>query len=362
MKIGIVLPSNITYAPYFRIYEKLLNQAGLEFDLIYWNRDLIEESTNGRKFSYDVKDKVNSGDWKKCFKYISFSKFVKSKLSSLAYDRVFFLGTNAATVVILSDYLEKKYKNRYWIDIRDYTYEKYSFYYNRLENAIKSAHTVAISSNGYREFLPDANYIGVHNIDMLNIEKSLGLKNKIKDSFDNPIRISFIGLVRYFDQNKKLINILGNDARFLLQFYGKNSEVIREYCDSKGITNVDFEGRFAPEETANYYIKTDIINNIYGSDDIAVTTALSNKLYFAAALNLPILVSKDTYVEKISTQYGFGYSIDYNNVNFSDDLYNWFKKFKSSEKRGNKKFWDKAQKDNATFELYLYKFINDYGC
>lgn len=90
------------------------------------------------------------------------------------------------------------------------------------------------------------NYCVTHNVDYDTI-------NNVKNTTfvqDSCIRISFIGNVRYYNLNIKLLDLLKNDERFRIQFYGTESEKIRDYCVTNGIRNVDFEGRFPFEKTA----------------------------------------------------------------------------------------------------------------
>ena len=52
--------------------------------------------------------------------------------------------------------------------------------------------------------------------------------------------------------------------------------------------------------------------------------ALSNKLYYAAMLGKPILVSPDTCMEKVTQQYEFGFSCDENDENLADKIYEYY--------------------------------------
>ncbi|OFV71341.1 hypothetical protein [Acetobacterium wieringae] len=357
-KIALVLPSNIRYAPFYRKYEDILVKNDIPFDLIYWNRENIIEDISGTLHSYSLKDRVNSKNYLKIIKYFGFARYVKKKLEREKYNKVIFLGSNAGTVALLSSHLAKKFKDQYWLDIRDYTYEYFGIYYKYMETAIKNSFATAISSEGYKIFLPKHDYINVHNIDINSIEASLEKRSTIIDEITLPIRISFIGLVRYYEENKRLIKALGNDSRFLIQYFGQNSDVLKKYCEENNIRNVNFVGRFEPCETAEFYSKTDIINNIYGNNGLAVTTALSNKLYFAAALNIPILVSPNTYMDEITKQYSFGYSVDFDANNLADELFLWYERYRNNNKNQNKLLWSKAIEENKEFESKFMEFIS----
>lgn len=69
-----------------------------------------------------------------------------------------------------------------------------------------------------------------------------------------------------------------------------------------------------------FYKRTDAILNVYGNNTPLLDYALSNKLYYAATLNIPIIVSKGTYMEKISLQNGFGFVLDFEDINIKEKL------------------------------------------
>lgn len=356
MEICVILPCNIYNAPFYKRYEKMIMERYEEFDFICWNRACIDEETKGVPILFNVRDSVNSGSPKKIINYIKFGNFVKRKLTTKKYDKIIILGSYAGIMVQLARFLKKNYDQKYWLDIRDFTFENIGFYYRGMKMAIENSYNTAISSKGYQEFLPAYNYVIAHNIDSENILKSKDIRSDYMRQ--KQIRISFIGLIRYYDENKKLLNRLGNDNRFILQYYGMNSEELKLYCSEKNITNVDFHGRFLPEETALFYKKTDIINNVYGNNSVAFTTALSNKLYFSAGLRIPILVCPNTYMEEVTVGRGFGFAIDYNDAQIGDKLYKWYMELmKNNNDAKYNEFYDAVIEEDCKFENELCKFL-----
>ena len=61
--------------------------------------------------------------------------------------------------------------------------------------------------------------------------------------------------------------------------------------------------------TMEQYEGADAILNMYGSHSPYWDYALSNKLYFAARLGLPILVCPETAMSDYSVNYSFGYPV-----------------------------------------------------
>lgn len=323
-KICLVLPCNLYVVPYFRVYESMLKELNQDYDILIWNRSLIEEKCNGTIYSYDKQDIANNKDPKKIVKYFGFYRFVKNHLQKNNYSKVVFLDTSACTVVLLASFMKKYYYKKYWIDIRDYSFENIPIYKKMLKKAIDSAYCVDISSRGFLDFLPPLDdYCVTHNIDYETIEK-------VKDTprIDSErIRISFIGNVRYYDLNKQLLLKFKNDERFIIQFFGTGSDELENFCLVNNISNCKFLGRFPYERTPELYQETDIINNIYGNKTMEVKTALSNKLYYSMYLDKPILVSPNTYMSELVTKYNLGFVVDYENENLVEDLYTWYKEY-----------------------------------
>lgn len=238
-----------------------------------------------------------------------------------------FIGTYGCAINYCSFYLRKKYKNKIWIDVRDDLYEWFKPFYLTEKIGIDVSYATTISSHEFETFLPKHNYFYMHNIDS-NYKWMIENFNHTEDN-DGKIRISFIGNVRYYEQNKRLLTLLGNDNRFKLQYYGNGSKTLEDYCKKNNILNVEFYGAFQQKDTIKFYEKTDIINNMYGNETLNLRVALSNKLYYGLFLELPILVSHDTYMEKLVNEYNIGYTF-HEDETFADNLYNWYCEMKNS--------------------------------
>lgn len=347
----LILPSNLHWAPYYTRYEKILKDMGISFDLILWNREGIKEDTLGRKIEYKAPDETNNGSAKKIFKFIGFARFILKEIKNNNYNKIVFVGTYAGTPALLSRYLERNYKGRYWIDLRDITYERFRPFFCLESRAIINSYKTVISSKGYCPYLPRFDYGFIHNIDP-SIEEIARIFHKSKSDI---IRVSYIGNLAYWNACKEMIDVLANDNRFVMNFIGPNYEVIQQYCEKNSISNVSFHGRFKREDTVRFYMDTDIIYNIYGNDTVNVRTALSNKLYYAMRFRLPILVSQNTYMEKIVKKYNIGISFE-NSQKFADKLYNWYLKF-DSQQHFFDEAWKKVSNEDRKAVADFIKFI-----
>lgn len=319
MKVALVLGCNIHWTPYYHLYERMLVSKSIDFDLIIWNRELINEQSRGTVIPFNLPDTSSNKNPKKFYKFFAFASFVRRTIKKNKYDRVVFLGLQGCALPLNALYFSRHFRGKYWVDIRDYHYEWFKPYYFLEKIAIHNAKVTAISSEGFKHFLPNERYIHVHNVD----PDIAVIREKFCKSHSNVIRISFIGNVRYLEENKKLLRIFKNDKRFELQYNGNGSDVIRQYCFENSIENVSFAPSFPREKTIDYYSVTDIINNIYGNDTLETVTALSNKLYYAVFLGIPIIVSPNTYMEQFCKKYGFGIAFK-DDISFKEELVEWY--------------------------------------
>lgn len=351
-KICFVSLNNLYLSPYLEKYTSIMD---CRIDVIYWNRHSIKEDLDAATIHpFNFKTSEDASKLEKLRGYMCFKKFASKIIKKNKYDGVVLLQTSCG--ILLSSILKTKYKYKYILDIRDYTMENNIIFYIIEKAIIKYSFCSVISSEGFKEFLPIHNYVLVHNdvkIDEKTIERFAKRKNSNKR-----IVISCIGLIRFYDQNIKVIEKFKNDDRFLLKFIGKGSYSLIEYCKINNIKNVKLIDRFPQEKTIEYYYDTDIINNLYGNMTPLLDYALSNKLYYAAKLYIPILVCPGTYMEYVSTKYSFGYSFDIEDPNACDKLFNYYKSNSWIDLKENcDKFMKTVELDNSLFAQRVKNFV-----
>lgn len=343
-KVAVILGSNIHWSPYYLRYEKQLNALGQPFDLIIWNREGLAEDVKANIIELRLADVSNNRNPFKLWKFVAFCRFVLRTIKKNGYDKLIFLGTHGCAVSFCEPYLKRHYNGRLWIDIRDNQYEWFPPFYWGEKASIDASYETVISSPKYEKFLPPHDYLHIHNIDPNAMEIKAAYKH-IPDP-DGRIRISFIGNVRYFEQNRLLLKHLGNDSRFCLQYFGSGTEILKHYCEDNNITNVVFGGAFPQSETVHFYEQTDIINNVYGNDTMNLQLALSNKLYYSLLFELPLLVSEGTFMDELTAQYGIGFAFT-DDDGFADRLEAWYRSL--SENRIGQRYaelLDKVKKED----------------
>lgn len=317
MKLAIVAFSNLRVTPFYKYYLEIAKQKGIDVDIIVWNRkneDEDIEDANVIRCDMMLNDDVHKGI--KFFYMMKYSRFVKKRLKKEKYDYVVVLTTLLG--VFLGDYLIKNYEQRYIIDVRDYSYEHVKFYYDKLEKILSHALLNVISSPSYTVFLPKKEFNVCHNLNFQDTGKfSFEVKNKA------PLTIGFVGVIRYAEEFKKVLQSIKNDERVFFEFYGdgEDEDGLKCFCQENEIENVEFNGRFFQDEKDEIYSKIDVIYNCYGNKTNNVKYALSNKLYDALYYKKPILVNDSTSMAKFAGLVGFTVR-DYDKL--VDDLIEWY--------------------------------------
>ena len=354
-KICIITPRSINDSPCLEKYKEIIKDP---FDIIFWSKgenNVKFEAANSYKYTGIVP--VEGGKLSKIKHYYLFTRFAKRIVERNKYDKLIIFPTHMAW--LLQRLLGRKYKGKYILDIRDYAGENNILIRRMTAKAVNNSGLCVITSPSYTRFLPkNASYTISHNIQTID-EKLVERYRAKKRDPSKPIVMSFIGTVRFLEQQKKLISTFGNDHRFVIKYIGRGSEALKSYCMNGKYANVELVGQFDKASLGKYYYDTDMAINVYGNNDPALVYALSNKLYSVAQMGMPILCSPKTYMESISSKFGFGISVDLNNPNCCDYVYNSFYSLGSSKLYSNcDSFINKVQLDEVKFNKKVKRFLN----
>ncbi|GKU27229.1 hypothetical protein CFOLD11_40560 [Clostridium folliculivorans] len=356
-KICILSTVNLKHMTLISLYTDYFDIKDIKYDIICVDKYGNYEKNNANNFyAYNLKIERDWPKYKKIIEYIKFKNYAQSIMEENQYD--FIIVWNTYTALLFNRFLRKRMKNKYCFNIRDYAHEKNKIVFKLVRSLINKAAFTTISSKGYRKFLPEGKYITIHSFNKSILSKCMPKERK--ELGKKPIRISFIGYVRFFDIDKRFIDAFGNDSRFKIQYYGEGSKELEKYAIDKGYLNMEFRGRFEPQETENFINNTDVINNLYGVGKIALDTAISIKTYYAAYMRMPILVFDNTFMKDITTKYNFGYAVKEDMSNLANNFYEWYSKYDFEKLAiGCNNFIKEAQQENTIFiETLDYYFLN----
>ncbi|MBO4343566.1 MAG: hypothetical protein IKX77_03565 [Clostridia bacterium] len=356
-ELCIVTSRNIFDAPCLAKYRSLIDGP---FDIIYWDKCGITEDCGAENYYRHVGIVPTTASKKqKILKYFGFYKYVNKILKQNDYKKLIIFPTQVSWLILGK--LKGKYRKKYLLDIRDYAGENKPFIRRLTAKAVRNAKLCSVTSDAYKTFLPDGiDYLVSHNVQ--EIDKGLVelYRNRQKKNVlaGDRIVLSFIGTVRFIDNLKELIKRFSGDNRFLLRFIGRGSDELKSFVSENGYGNVELVGQFERSELAKFYFDTDIAINLYGNANPYLDYALSNKLYSAAIMGMPILVSPKTYMAEVSEKYGFGFASDVFDEKCADKVFAYYDGLDLENlHKGCDAFMDEVKKDEKKFAYALTEFL-----
>lgn len=304
MKLGLIVPSNIWFAPFVNIYVKLLQKSSIEYDVISWNRD---GSESNKDFQFE-KTCNSQGMLSKMLGYQQYASFVKKITRKNRYDKLIVFCPQIA--IFISRFLEKHYKGKYIFDYRDLSIEQKWFFRRPFLRVLRNSYANVISSPGFKRCLPEGfEYLLSHNFDIDSVRKSLK-KNEINITPTNVINVLTIGGIRDFSSNIEVVKALANKEGIKIQFVGKGTaaKMIEEFATENNIRNIEFEGYYPKEKEAGYIREASFLNIFYPRK-LSHDTALSNRFYNALIHRRPMIVTSNTAQGDYVEQYKLGLSL-----------------------------------------------------
>ncbi|PZX05941.1 hypothetical protein C7437_102408 [Psychrobacillus insolitus] len=327
MKVLVLGFTKISYMPYMHFYLEQLKNNNCEIHLLYWKRDSNpdSESPDGivthvfERYQEDtvpLRNKIGS--------FLGYRKYALQILRNNDFDLIVVLHSTPG--VLLFDVLSKKYKEKYILDYRDFTYENIKIYRKIIHKLVNGSVATFVSSDAYRKNLPQGNRLYTsHNIIMKSIENKEIRRLKSRDS--KPIIIRFWGFIRHETINIEIIRRLANDKRFELHYHGreqKTGEILKDFCGKNKVENVYFHGEYKPDDRFSFIKNTDLIHNIY-ENDIKTINAMGNKYYDGTTFYLPQITNKGSFMGEQVSRNGIGIMLDPNSLNFADEIWDYYK-------------------------------------
>lgn len=355
MKVLMISMFSREEVPYIKFYIDEMKKEKIDYDILFWNREYTAPITKTEnEINFSLECKMGGQKYKKIFKMAKYANTIRKYAKGNQYTHVIVLTTVPG--IFLFDILLKKYSKKYIYDIRDYTNESNNLYYAIEKKLIFNSAFTSISSKGFEQFLPDYPYVVTHNIsNESNVTNDTDdLKNKEK------IVIGFVGNVRYPMENKELIKKMSVNSKFRMEYWGKSTVDFDEFMKSKKYSDVQFHGKFVNEEKTSIYKEIDMINAIYGSSGLEVTTAIPNRFYDSIIFKKPIITSKNTYLGTLVEKYDIGLAVDIFNEDIETSITNYIAKFDRTNFIQNcNTALENITEEQKYFSESIRKFLND---
>ena len=348
MRIAILSVGDYRHITLISKYTQYFNDNSIDYEIICSDRYGNAPKRN-HVFQYRFHD-VGRIDKLKSFQ--QFHNWAKKLINKNQYD--FIIVWNENTAFLFADLLLSKYKGKYIVNIRDV-----DFLNQHLLNLIRS---IVIRKSAFSTYCSTAEldfpknykYVLMRSINYsilkdVDSRTSLVAKNK-------PIRIVYIGKVRFFDAIDEIIKAFGNDNRYELFFIGAGSESLDSYLDN--YHNLHLFGSYEPEETATLLSYADVINSYFGTSVLGYERMSSIRFAYAPYLHIPVIVGANTNMEMEGNKYGFAYGFGEVQMNEeADAFYNWYHSI------DQKKFHDGCNQfclDVAESDEIFYKKLSSY--
>ena len=316
--ISLIFLGDLRYCPYLTRYTERLKAAGAEFEVLFWNRGgfQLELEPNYKYCPLTSPDTLPKA--KKLVDFYGFRRWVKKQLKLSRPEGVVFLSTLSA--MVLND-VAKEYKGRYIYDIRDYSYEHVGFYKKLETRMIEESYFTAISSKGFRTFLPEHDYVIAHNFNRNDLSEDYTFVRR-----EEPLQIVWNGMVRFFDYQQYYLDLFKNDPRFELVYHGSGSalETYQKYCQDHDIQNVRFTGGYDNRDKAKLVRPGAFLNNCYGGrEGKGLLYAISNRYYDSMIYHIPQLVETGGFKAGEVERNGIGLAVE-PEPGLPDRLYDYY--------------------------------------
>lgn len=306
MKVALIIPANIWFCPFLKIYTEYFDKLHVDYEVISWNRSNTVES--GIQYNSPSDSKARSR-FSLLISYARFASFVKKIIIKNRYDKLIVFTPQLG--IFLHRFLKKKYNKRYIFDYRDLSIEQNRVFRKPFEKLLNNSYANFISSPGFLKCLPNnVDYNISHNFDISLVRECLS-KQEMPSCIAQKIDVLTIGGIRDFSSNAEIIAALCNVEDVSMRFIGKgpSAEKLKTYANNIGCKNILFEGYY-PKEKEKEYIKDCTFMNIYYPHVVSHITALSNRFYNALIYKKPMIVSKGGIQGDFVEQYNLGIAIE----------------------------------------------------
>lgn len=351
MKIALINPAELEMSPYLRTYMEYLDQLHVDYDLIEWRRDLSRTDKRDNIISFNYPSTISKKVIFKLFDYWKYARFVEKAVKKNKYDRLVIFEYQA--VLFLKRFLLRNYKNRYIIDVRDFS-NILKYIQGIITPVDLNAYARVISSPGYTEWtVPVKNEIVCHNTTIRRLDMAQTI---VETPFKNPLVILTNGILRTFSMDSKVVEAFkGTGVVFRFSGKGKDSELYKALEQSQD--NVEYTGYYEREDEISLAQSASFIN-IFLADCDNYNTAMSNRFYLSLIAGVPMIVNSQNVQSKFVNEYHLGV-VASSPEEIPLRITDYIEQFNIDEyNQGRKKMIQKIRKDIEDFDSLLKYFCD----
>lgn len=355
--IGVIYIQDINNCPFLSKYIRTLDESGVEYKIIYWNRK-VESGTSGfvkkgNAVEYRDAQDLTLSKLKKIRGFLKFRHFIKQEIRGC--DKLVLLTTMSAVILFDNLWL---YKGKYIFDYRDPSMEGNMLFSFLMRLIVNWSYFTCISSTAFKTILTKHDYLIAHNFRYEDLEMAKQMKTRFHE--DNKIKLVYLGAIREYNHIRKQINLFANDDRFELYYYGtgNDSDLLEDYCNKHTFTNIHLMGPYNNDEKIKILKTADIINNHYPAD-CGYPLRSTNKIYDAIIYKIPLLSNINGIDARNSMSYGFGIGLALDSDKDKDNLYTWYMSLNKDElDHSCSAYLEEVLKDDNIYIEKIKSFIN----
>lgn len=302
--IDCSIPINTRNQKIIDSFKKYLPECDIH--VITWNRESIELSMDNNFHAYNRKAPYANASAKIKGMY-GFRKFIGKNLKALRPDVI--IASHWSNLILTSGFKESSQKLIYEnLDIptggRFVRLISQFLEYRSLNKVDLIVH----ASRFFKELYP-------RDIPQLILENKPLYNPSVKEiRVGNPLKISFIGNIRYKNILMNLVNSVKDDSRFELYFHGSGADLSALQSCCAGSTNVYFTGKYEFSKVVSLYHQSDVIWAGYPNKDFNVVYAISNKFHESLYVGVPCIYSEKTRLADFVEKQKLGFVVDPYNV------------------------------------------------
>lgn len=272
-----------------------------QYDVVAWDRKLDGTSVPDYYHLYKKKSELGNRI-KKFFNIFGFKKYVKSVICTSRPDII--IASHWDSLFTVPSNLKEKclviYDN---IDIPEGGFIQRNMELIMERVSIYKSDIIIHASRFFKELYKQ------YDIKQFVIENKPMLQQKEREDTPSlPIRIAYLGNIRYVETLTPLIDVVAADDRFTLDFYGGGPDYVK--LKTRECKNIHFHGPYHYSDVEKFYLSSDLVWAAYPNKDFNVKYAISNKFHESLYFYTPGIFANETRLGDYVEREGIGFVVN----------------------------------------------------